>query len=249
MQIAAYPKPEAATRPQIGSQRTVPGLRGLALVRQFAPLATACVILLGILREIFIARFGTGTALKDLRPFNLDTEHCLGAWYESSLMLGAALLLYAIGSGEHRSRRMRRYWFALAVLFVGLSLDESVSMHEILIVPLREYLQTGGALYFAWVIPGTLFVLAAGAWSVPFLLALPRRTAIGLVTAGGLFVGGALGMELVGGYLVSNLGPNSVAYTIAAITEESLEMIGLTVFLGALIGHFARHCGLRLIPA
>lgn len=54
--------------------------------------------LLGAGQAVFIAEFGTGTPLKDLRHFNLDSEMNFGAWFSSMMMLCSALLLMAIAA-------------------------------------------------------------------------------------------------------------------------------------------------------
>ena len=55
--------------------------------------------------------------------------------------------------------------------------------------------------------------------------------------AGGVYVGGALGMELVGGYYASGYGTQNLTYPYLATAEEVLEMIGATFFLRALMIH------------
>lgn len=49
-------------------------------------------------------------------------------------------------------------------------------------------------------------------------------------------------MELVGGYLASSVGWDTMSYIIAATIEESLEIIGLTMFVGFLIGYIVEKC-------
>lgn len=202
-------------------------------LKRLSALLTAGVILLGILRELFVAAYGTGTALRELRPIALDMEQCLAAWYSSALMLVASMLLYLAGAS---ARGGRAGWYGLAAIFLLMSVDETISGHEILVEPMRGLVDAGGVFHFAWVIPGLVFVACAGLLFIPFLLALPRRTAAGFVLAGALFVGGALGMEMVGGLLVTTEG-FTARYMAAAILEESLEMIGLTVFLFTLADH------------
>ena len=71
--------------------------------------------------------------------------------------------------------------------FACLSMDELLQMHEqsstlaVLLLPLI-----------------VLFALA----TLPLLRALPRRIAFQLIGAGAVFVGGSLGMELIGTALV-----------------------------------------------
>jgi hypothetical protein len=204
--------------------------------------ASALVILAGIARELVIAAIGTETVLQDLRHFALDAERNIGAWYSSALMIIAAALLFC-GGRYNAEKKLRGYWnwYVLSALFVMMSVDESVSFHEILIAPLQKALNADGLLYFAWVIPGSIFVLGAFFWFVPFLKSLPARTATGFFISGGIYVGGALGLEFVGGALVSANGWESPAYIAVALLEESLEIIGLTVFVAVLTDYLLDH--------
>lgn len=204
--------------------------------------ASAFVILAGIARELLVAAIGTETVLQDLRHFALDAERNIGAWYSSALMVIAALLLFC-GGRYNAENKIRGYWnwYVLSALFVMMSVDESASFHEVLITPLQGALNADGLFYFAWVIPGSVFVLAAFFYFLPFLKSLPVRTAAGFFIAGGIYVGGALGLEFVGGALVSAHGWESSAYIAVALLEESLEIIGLTVFIAVLTDYLLDH--------
>lgn len=214
----------------------------LRRLRSVLYVASALVILAGILRELVVATIGTETVLQDLRHFALDAERNIGAWYSSALMVIAAVLLYC-GGRYNADRKIRGYWnwYVLSAIFVLMSVDESASFHEVLIDPLQGALNTGGLLYFAWVIPGTIFVLGAFFYFLPFLRSLPFKTAAGFFVAGGIYVGGALGLEFVGGALVSAQGWDSAAYIAVALLEESLEIIGLTVFVAVLTDYLLEH--------
>ena len=109
-----------------------------------------------------------------------------------------------------------------------------------LMMPLRNAFDLTGILYYSWVIPGAIAVALIGAYYLPFLLRLPRRTAVLFTIAGGAYVGGALGMELVGGAVESATGKETVAYSISILIEEGLEIVGLTLFFYALTDHIAR---------
>ena len=69
---------------------------------------------------------------------------------------------------------------------------------------------------------------------LPFLMRLPWQYAAAFMASGLIYVGGALGMEFVGGYFITTYGETSFQYVLAFLIEESLEMIGLTCFLAAL---------------
>lgn len=195
---------------------------------------SAVVLLLGFFREAYVAIFGIETFLKDLRQIALDTEHCIGSFYSSVLMGIAALLMTVIGQHEER-KRTRYRWFFLAFIFVVMSLDESVSFHEVLINPLRPVFGFSSFLHFAWVVPGTLFVAAMGLVYTPFVFAMEKSTRNGVILAGVLYVSGALGLEAVGGHFHS-IGGNTHPYYIAAsMIEEMLEIVGLTLFATVLL--------------
>lgn len=206
--------------------------------------ASAIVLALGLGRQFVVAQIGTGTVLQDLRHFAFDAELALPAWYSSLLMVGCAALLYLIARLAERTRRdpaNTRKWLLLAVVFMAMAVDESVSFHEALIDPLRAHFGTTGILHFAWVIPGAIAVVLLGLYFLPFVLSLPVRTGLLFVLSGSLYVGGALGMELVGGALAAEHGMDAGIYLTAATVEESLEIVGLSVFFCALIDHVSRH--------
>ena len=91
-------------------------------------------------------------------------------------------------------------------------------------------------LYFAWVIPGAVFVVLFSAIYIPFLLHLPMQTRVQIGVAGCVYVGGALGMELAGGYHADRYGEENFAYSTIAAVEETMEMAGIVLFISALFG-------------
>ena len=189
-----------------------------------------------------------------LQRFDMDREHNVPTWFSSQLLFGCALLLGAIGL-TRRPWRLRRGdctqpdvwpWLALAAAFAYLSLDEAANLHEILIVPLRSRLDLHGVFYFAWVIPGFFAVAAFGLALRPFVRRLDRVARRRFLLAGILYVGGALGMELIGGACAEAYGFDSLRYLAAMTLEETLEMLGAAYFLYALLQHLARPVPTRL---
>jgi hypothetical protein len=132
-----------------------------------------------------------------------------------------------------------RAWFALAVIFVYLSLDEMISLHELLVPIVGKALHPTGFFLFAWVIVAIPLVAIVGAMFLPFLFRLPRPTARRIVIAGSVFVAGALGMELVGGKLFTDFGLTPIYYA-GAFVEEALEMVGVVLFILVVLDHLGR---------
>jgi hypothetical protein len=179
--------------------------------------------------------------LKGFVPlFYADAESSVPTWYSSMALLLAALLLAVIAAVKFPDRdRYRYHWLGLALLFVGLSADEVAMFHEYPIDPLREALNAGGALYYTWVIPGFAFVSLLGLALVGFLRHLPAATRQEMILAAALFVGGALGVEMLSGIQADRQGEQNLTYALIISIEELLEMLGVAVFIGALLGHLA----------
>ena len=131
---------------------------------------------------------------------NIDGEASLNAWFTSSLLLITALLmLWAFAAERAAGRRTMFGWLLLTVGFFNLSLDEMTVIHEKL-ANLTTSLKTIWPVFtHRWVIIGVPIVIIVGITFLPFLLRLPRKTAVRLLSAGMIYVGGALGLELLNG--------------------------------------------------
>lgn len=96
-----------------------------------------------------------------LSKFDLNEEQVIGSWFSSTLLVAAAILLFIIGMVEHmrNNKKLGIIWVSLGIIFTYLSIDESISLHEALVVPMRDILGVGpGVFYYAWVIP-VIFLL------------------------------------------------------------------------------------------
>ena len=203
-------------------------------VINFFYIMTALVVTLGIARELFIGMMGTETVLQDLRHFALDAERNLGAWYSSALMvLISVCTFFSWQADRHRTGITSYSWLLISVVFFILSLDETAGFHEVVDVPLRETFELTGVFYNPWVFFGAFFVAVFAAVLIPFLLSLPRTIAMLFVVSGAIYVGGALGLEPFDAYFEDVYGEGSVLQIISTTIEETLEMVGLTLFLHA----------------
>lgn len=177
-----------------------------------------------------------------VRLFSLDGEANIPAWYSSSLLLLASMLLGIIGLAKKRlDDRYALHWGALSLIFLFLSLDEAAIIHEMSIKPLRILFHTGGLLYYAWVVPGAAAVFIVGLAYLRFLAALPARTRLLFLVAGTLFLGGSLGMESLSGQHAESYGKGNLGYHLIITIEESLEMSGVIAFLHALLCYVGSH--------
>jgi hypothetical protein len=176
--------------------------------------------------------------------FDLDREMTVPTWFSSVTLLLCAVLLILIGTVRRAQHAPYvRHWLALGGIFAFMSLDETAEIHESLSRPLRALLDTDGALYYAWVIPGTILVLVLGLAYQGFLRALPARSRALFIAAGALYVGGALGIEFVEASL-RDITPRTPLVGIAAShAQEALEMTGIALFVHALLDYLRTHVG------
>jgi hypothetical protein len=176
------------------------------------------------------------------RQLNLDNENNLPTWYSSSALLLSAILLAVIGLANKREGNpYANQWLVLAAIFLYLSLDEAASLHEMAGRLLKPMLQAAGYfhgfLYFTWVVFGAIFVLIVALAYLRFLAALPAKTRYLFLIAGTLYVGGALGIEILGARYTYFYGAENFTYTMFVTVEEGFEMLGVVVFLYALLSH------------
>lgn len=202
------------------------------------------IIALGVGREIYLFTFGAETFLRRLRHFELDGENTAIVWYSSLLILVNAAVLAVISIlAAKRNHKMVFQWRLLAFVFVFLSLDETASFHESAAAPVKEALGLSGYFEFGWIVPAIMLVAVFVIYYTPFLFSLPRHIAVRFLFAGGVFVGGAVGLEMVGGNIVDATGSRTGVYLVASTIEETFEIIGMTLFLAALLRYLKEMFG------
>jgi len=170
-----------------------------------------------------------------VKLFWLDREYNIPSWFSSCLLwsCGIALLIIAVFVQPDKGR-FSRHWFILGMVFLLISMDEAVAIHEWMIAPVRELLGVSGIFYFAWTIPVMIILVLGGLAYIPFLRSLPRNLSRLFIISAILFVSGAIGMEMLGGAAVSGELERSV-YQIVMPIEELLEMSGVVLFMHGLI--------------
>lgn len=188
--------------------------------------------------------FGYDYAREFVALFYVDREQNIPTFF-SLLLLLLAFLLLAIITVLNRKQKAHDVlqWAILTFGFLLMAFDEAFEFHEKLILPVRSLLHSGnlGIFYFAWVIPGILLIITVAIFYLRFLLHLPATTRLFFITAAALYVGGAIGFELIGGRYVELHGTQNLTYSIIATIEESLEMAGVIVFIWALLAYIANN--------
>ncbi len=176
-----------------------------------------------------------------VRHVDLSEERNLPTYFSTLLLLSAALLTATIGRLVTRDGGADgRSWYALAVVLAGLSYDEFAGIHEKIGEPLDEIFIESRILWYGWLLPGIGFVVVVGLAFLGFIRRLDPRTRKGFLTAGAVFVGGALGVEVIEAWVAWDTGYDHPASISVITVEETMEMAGMILFIGAALAHLQR---------
>lgn len=179
---------------------------------------------------------GHGRLFGLIDTFDVNIENNVPTFFATFLLVSCTALLALIANQPAVAGREAAYWRWLCLIFLFLAVDEDASLHELLIEPMKRHLPLDGPLFFAWVIPYGLAALVIGLLFLRFVLRLPARTRGLVFAAGGLYLAGALGFELLGGWYLSEYGESeNMPYSLLVAGEEFLEMSGVILFLYALL--------------
>jgi hypothetical protein len=169
---------------------------------------------------------------------DVNAETNLPSWFSAVLLTVTGLVTFEVGRQAFLARRRWRWhWMLLGAGFCYLSLDELVSLHEKLVVPMTAVVGDSGVFKYAWVAAALPAVALVALFYVRFLLALPRRTAALVLLAGALYVGGSVGLEMVAN-LLSDEGFSEQGLLLGTLqtVEEACEMVGPALFLAVVAG-------------
>ncbi len=201
-------------------------VRNLLMAITAGFLVAHCVVQVGI--------YGFGAEKHWLDSLNMDRELNLPTLFSSSLLLISALLMQRLGHNSNPDATDD--WRLLSKIFIFLALDEALQIHEILIIPGLRH-QVHPALASTWVVPYAALAIIM-LWKFrSFLGSIPRATATGLLRSGAVYVGGAIGMEMIGSFAVrsSLIRLHSPWYGAITGLEEALELVGIILLIHALM--------------
>ena len=172
------------------------------------------------------------------REQNIPTLFSVLLFVTCSILLGLTFYLH-----RKQEAGLKMYWATLAIGFVFMAIDEFAKLHEnvgILFKPLiGSY--SHGFLYFSWVIPAMTLIIFLAMFYSRFLFKLPKKTRISFIIAGLIYLTGLLGIEMLGGYYYELHAGESLTYSLITTLEESLEMLGLILFIRALLDYLSVH--------
>ena len=160
------------------------------------------------------------------QTFDLDEENNLPSWYSGTALFITTVFIW-LCAREKRAIEdpWSRQWYVLTAGFLFLAIDEIAGLHETFNTLVK----------MNWAIPGGILAVAIGFMFAPFLIKLHRRTSLLFFLSGMIYVGGAIGVEL----LAASLKSDSMEYYLMTLLEEGMEMLGVLIFLYALLGYMS----------
>lgn len=223
-----------ARKKRPSSQRKPPAAAGhyeVVLSSRALPrvLLIAALLLLGLHTALHVYHYRVDhLSWVVLQLFDVDEENNLPSWYSGlALALTACLLWVCARQKRIDGDRWSRHWYALSIGFLLLSLDEIAGIHE----------SINSVIVMTWAIPGGIFAGLVGLLFVPFVLHLPRRTALLFAVAGAAYLAGAIGFEAIGNEMVGRNLQDTLQYKLMTLVEESLEMLSVVLFVHSLLAY------------
>lgn len=167
---------------------------------------------------------------------DFDDEVSVPTWFSQALFLAIAGSSFLIAY-MHKIPDARRLWGFLGFIGLLLSIDEVSALHELLLqtVHLLLFGETGPTIINnAWVAFLPLILIAAMIIFWQMLKYVPRRTILICALGGTVFLAGAIFIDILTN---SNLQNNFYNKGILPAIEESLELIGMSIILYALLSY------------
>ena len=160
----------------------------------------------------------------------------MAAYYSSMAILIASFLLGFISLVRKIHGLPYSLWLILSIIFLYLSIDEAVQLHERVEIIMDNHFDLTGYLSWAWVIPyGLLFIIFSVVYYIKFLPQLPKKIFWLFIISGAIFVTGAIGVEMIGAKNYHSENSSEIINAVCYSIEEFLEMLGIAIFIYGLL--------------
>ena len=168
--------------------------------------------------------------------FFLDGEGNVPAIFSTCLFLINAVIFLIVWKAASLAGDSQKIWLFLSIVFVFLALDESISIHERLIDPLRDALDATGIFYYTWIIPYGIGIVLLAIFAIPIFWRMQKRIRFWFGLSAAIYLFAAIGLEMISGkYLVMMNEQKDIVWILMITLEESLEMVGLIILVYALL--------------
>lgn len=180
--------------------------------------------------------------------FFLDGEGNLPALFSVCLFLLNAALFLIVWQAKRVAGEASKIWLFLSAVFVFLALDESISIHERLIDPLRQAFDASGFFYYTWIIPYGIGVVLLSIFVIPVFWRMQKKIRFWFGLSAVIYLFATIGLEMISGKYLAMMNEKKDIWWILLITlEELLEMAGLIILAYALLLYVQNTCNGFLI--
>jgi len=172
--------------------------------------------------------------------FDAADENNVPAVFTTLILFVSSVLLFLIYRMRDRQvQQIKKYWLLLSLIFLFLSTDELVSIHEQFngIAKLLPG-DIPGYSRFAWVLLYGFLVLLGRIAFTRFLFKVPVKSRKLFILSGCTYVIAAVIFEFPEGYMAEVYGVDYKYFLLCSL-EEFLEMAGIILFIYALLDYIS----------
>lgn len=209
---------------------------------RFLTVVAVLLTLASVMGQLSTYLFGHNHLRGFVPLFQLNRENNIPTFFSVLLMTFSTILLLVITllNSKQNAPHVSK-WAFLSFGFLYMTYDEAFEGHELLIRPGRALLggDNFGIFYFTWIVFAIPLVIILLLFFIKFLKDLPVKTRHNFLISAILFLGGCIGIEMIGGWYDELYGRLNLTYNLIANVEESLEMAGLIVFIWGLMKYIA----------
>lgn len=197
---------------------------------------------------------GSRTGRDLLSIFDLEQETSAGT-FVSALIISAGSLSAALAASRswRSTPKLAWGWIMVSLCLAFLAFDEAVAIHDRLAGPIQKLFVTEGVLFIGWVVPYAMLATGAMALIGWLLSPLDGPTKRRLTAAAALYFSAALGLEMVEGLLLQQIGGEGtnfyqakakmhgdgdpLIWDVLVTIEEIAEMLGAALGVRAILLH------------
>ena len=174
--------------------------------------------------------------------FDVNAEANFPTMYSVSMAIAASFLLFVIAYFKNKARDGYRFhWVVLALFLLYVSVDDASVIHEKVSKYLKGLTDLGGWFQYKWVIVGLAIIAILGVSFFRFWLNLDNKYKILFLLSAGLFFGGAMGVEMVGGRWANAYGSRNFTYILFTTLEQGMQYSGLMTLVYTLLLYIKSH--------
>lgn len=177
--------------------------------------------------------------------FNVDVEKNIPTLFSYLILLLTTSILAIISNIKKiRGDKQAGLWWMMTGIFFYLATDEILESHEYMAIVLRKSFNLSGIFWYAWIIPFSVAILLLCILFYRFVFFnLPAPVRKMFITAGVIYISGALGMEMIGAWLFTHYGSDNLKWVMLTSIEECLEMYGIIYFIHTLLLYAQQYLG------